>query len=94
MMATSCKTRPLWMDEAVPEDAKGAVCDRELSLKGLRRLISRGEREQARQELALVSRRDPRAGYPEIRGATRLWQQRWGSTHNRDIDTGDYVGGV
>ena len=50
------------MEDEAPEDAKGAG-DR-VPLKGLRG--SSEEREQARQELALVSCWYPRAGYPEI----------------------------
>ena len=71
------------MDE-VPGDAKGAGDDR-VSLKGPR--LIRGEREQARQQLALVSRRDPREGYPEILAP----QCDSGNKGRALIDTG-YVG--
>ena len=59
MMATSCKTRPLWMRcRKMPKEQVTECRSRDSG--------SSEEREQARQELALVSCRDPRAGYPEI----------------------------
>ena len=83
--ATSCKTRPLlWMRCPVKmPTAQVTECRSRDS-------GSSEEREQAWQELAMVSCRGPRAGYPEIlRNVTYSGNIQRQSTHRR---TG-YVGG-